>query len=39
MAGARQWTREIRPALIVGALGYSIGTGIGISVGHFLHPV
>lgn len=36
MATSRNWPTMIRPALVLGAFGYSIGTPIGITLAHLL---
>ncbi|CAK9865688.1 unnamed protein product [Sphagnum jensenii] len=40
MASARRWPEMVRPALLVGTLGYTIGTAVGCTVGlQFLLPM
>lgn len=39
MVTSRKWPALVRPALIIGAFGYSIGTGFGVSVGHLLRTL
>lgn len=36
MAITRQWRSQVNAALLIGSLGYVIGTPIGIAVGHLL---
>lgn len=38
MAGARRWPTMVQPAMLTGALGYAVGTGVGCWVGRCLAP-
>jgi uncharacterized membrane protein len=39
MATARQWTHMVQPALLLGSLGYTMGTAIGCAVGQVLRSL
>ncbi len=36
MAASRKWPDMVQPAMLVGGLGYAIGTAVGVYVGHRL---
>ena len=36
--GYAGWRSLVQPAILMGSLGYAIGTGVGLAVGQLLRP-